>query len=234
MLFQFKKQLRPPGTRSQLEEGCQRHQQQHIRHHVPPSKKTFTTIFARKIHEKYSIINNSSTDDVFGQDDRITSSIVHASNKVNLDLAKIVANSYPPLSNDTINKFMSSQKACHDDTPLRSNIVVIVDDRKSIAKQLAKHVPVIPLDDIENDSDLSVGMPHLLTRHDDNISIDSDESHYFQDDKANIAEWLEADDDESVRKAQFSVSLQADDKSIVTKSSNVQDTITDPLILPST
>ena len=77
-------------------------------------------------------------------------------------------------------------------------------------------------------------MPHLLTTHDDNSSTDSDESHYFQDDKTNIAEWLDADDDESIFKALFSLSLQADDNSIVSNSSSVKDTTTAALVLLST
>ena len=114
--------------------------------------------------------------------------IIHASTKVNLDVAKIVANSSPPPSNDTINEFPSSPEARHDDTPKQSNTVVTVDDCDSIAHHLAKSEHVILHDDDDNDSDSSVGMPRLQMRHDNTSSIDSDESHHFQDDKAIIAE----------------------------------------------
>ena len=186
-------------------------------------KNIYDNLREEETNEKSTILNNSSNDDVLGQDDRITSSIVRASNKVNFDVAKIVANSSPLLSNDTINDFLTPQEARHDDTPLRSNTVVNT-----------KNTPVIPLDEIESDNESSVGMPHLLTRHDDNSSTDSDESHYFQDDKANIAEWLEADDDDSVSKAHHSVSFKTDDQKIVDKSNNVQDTLIAHSLLPST
>ena len=152
MLSQFKNQRKLPGSRTQLEEGRQRYQQQHIRHHVSLSRKNiYDNLREEYTNEKSTILNNSSNDDVLGQDDRITSSIVRASNKVNFDVAKIVVNSSPLLPNDTINGFLSPQEARHDDTPLRSNTVV-----------KAKNTPVIPIDEIESDNDSSGGIPHLL------------------------------------------------------------------------
>ena len=183
-------------------------------------KNIYDNLREEDTNEKSTILNNSSNDDVLVQDDRITSSIVRASNKINFDVAKIVANPSPLLSNDTINDFLSPQEARHDDTPLRSNTVVN-----------AKNIPVIHLDEIESDNESSVGMPRLLTRHDDNSSTDSDELHYFQDDKTNIAEWLEADDDDSVSKAHHSVSFKTDDQKIVDKSNNVQDTLIEPIVV---
>ena len=74
--------------------------------------------------------NNSRTNDIIDRDDRPTSSIIHASTKVNFDVAKIVANSSPPhlttISNDNINEFPSSPESRHDDTPKQSNTEVFL------------------------------------------------------------------------------------------------------------
>ena len=89
-------------------------------------------------------------------------------------------------------------------------------------------------DETYNDNDLSydssiVSMPPLLQRtanhsdsssdgHDD--SSDDSSSYYFEDNKDNIAEWFDADDDKTINNAHLSLSLKADDKSIVSKSSS--------------
>ena len=112
-----------------------------------------------------------------------------------------------------------------------NTIVTLEDGVKTQLNEAISFVSFNNSDKTYNDDDLSydssiVSMPQLLQRTTSDLDSSSDgcddsASCYVEDNKDIIVEWLNADDEAIIKRAHFSLSLKADDDSIVSNSSSI-------------
>ena len=169
-------------------------------------------------------------------------SIMTVSNTVHSSVTKLVSLPHLSPSHDPVQEFLPSQELHTVNTPTVSNtttntIVTLDDGIKIELNESISFVSSNNSDETYNEDDLSydssiVSMSQLLQRTtsdsdsssdgcDDNS--DDNSSYYFEDNKDSMAEWLNANDEQRIKSAHFSLSLKAkyDDDSIASNSNSI-------------